>query len=415
MAPVTDELNDDQLARIAAENEQRRLAYLYEATSALFGEPLDVGQRLTRLAQLVIPDMGDWCWIDLLEGDELRRVVTYHWNPNLLVEVVAQPAARPLDPRATTGASHVARTGNPELVTDAATAEVGDSPRAGLRSILRVPLRDTDRVVGVISLGFRESNREYQQGDVELVNAVAIRGGWAVQAARQYEVATRAIASRDDIMAVVAHDLRGPLATMLLGVDALRAERGSAIVDRIERAGARMEQLIADLLDWGSLESGHLRITPEVVSYHALVSDAVDALAPQASARQQRLETSLPDPDVQVRCDRARTFQVFANLVGNAIKFTPDGGRIVIRAEVEPAVVRFTVEDEGPGIAADHLPHVFERYWQADGGTEGRRGIGLGLAIASGIVSAQGGAIAAVSDPGAGARFAFTVPRATLP
>ncbi len=408
----TDDLNEDQRARIAAEDEQRRLAYLYEATSALFGEPLDVGLRLTRMAQLVVPDMADWCWIDLVEDTELRRVVTYHWNASLLGALAPQATMRPLGPgTATSGASQVASFGEPVLVADALATAQPDVPCAGMRSILRVPLRDSERVVGVISLGFRESNREYREADVALVEAVAIRAGWALQAARQYEMATRAIASRDDIMAVVAHDLRNPLATILLGVEALRGETASTIVDRIERAGVRMERLIVDLLDWRSIESGHLHISPESLGYHALVHEAVDALAPQATARQQRLDTAMPDRDVQITCDRARTYQIIANLVGNAIKFTPPGGRIVIRVEVEPTLVRFTVEDEGPGIAPDHLAHVFERYWQADGGTESRRGIGLGLAIASGIVTAQGGTISAVSKLGAGAQFAFTVPR----
>ncbi|CAN5757337.1 hypothetical protein BH11MYX3_BH11MYX3_45750 [soil metagenome] len=406
---MTDDLNDDQRARIAAENEQRRLAYLYEATSTMFGEPLDVARRLKRVAQLVVPDMGDWCWIDLLEDGELRRVLTHHWNPARIAAVPTAPVTRAYDATATAGPSYVVRTGEPELIVDVHTS-VSDGPGTA-RSILRVPLRDSEQVIGVISLGFAESHRQYRVEDVELVNAIAIRAGWAVQAARQYEMATKAISAREDILAVVAHDLRGPLGTMMLVADALRSTSEPGMVDRLERAGARMERLIADLLDWASLENGHLRLTVAPINVRSLLDEAAEVLTPQAQAREHVLEVSGPDHDVEVTCDRARTFQIIANLVGNAIKFTPSGGTITLRAELEPAFVRFTVEDEGPGIAPDHLPHIFERYWQAEAGTKHRHGIGLGLAIASGIVTAQGGTIQAISPIGSGARFSFTVPR----
>ena len=406
---MTDDLNDDQRARIAAENEQRRLAYLYETTSTMFGEPLDVSRRLNRVAQLVVPDMGDWCWIDLLEDGELRRAVTHHWNPALIAATPAGRVTRPFDATAAWGPSRVVQTGEPELIIDVHTSVI-DAPGAA-RSIVRVPLRDSEQVIGVISLGFAESHRQYRVEDVELVRAIAIRAGWAVQAARQYAMATKAIAVREDILAVVAHDLRGPLGTILLVAEELRSTAEPAMVDRIERAGARMDRLISDLLDWTSLESGHLRLAVAPLDVRSLLDDAAEVLTSQARAREHVLEVTGPDQDVEVTCDRARTFQVIANLVGNAIKFTPKGGRITLRAELEPACVRFTVEDEGPGIAPDHLPHVFERYWQAEAGTKHRHGIGLGLAIASGIVTAQGGTIEAISPIGSGARFSFTVPR----
>ena len=407
---MTDELTGEQRARIAAENEQRRLGYLYEATSTMFGEPLAVSRRLLRVAQLVVPDMGDWCWIDVLEGGEVRRALTHHWNPALIAELAVVPPRRH-DANASGGPSRVLETGEHELLVGLAAADRVDAPLTGFRSIIRVPLRESERVTGVISLGFAESNREHTAEDLALVDALAIRAGWAVQAARQYEVATKAIAVREDILAVVAHDLRGPLGTIMLAADLLGPTTDSTVVASIERAGARMERLIADLLDWASLESGHLRVTVAPVSVGSLLSDATDALAPQAKARGLVLVTTVPDRDADVACDRTRTFQVIANLVGNAIKFTPKQGRITLRADLEPTVVRFTVEDEGPGIAVDHLAHIFERYWQAEPGTARRHGIGLGLAIARGIVTAQGGAISVESSPGHGAKFSFTLPR----
>ena len=405
---MSDDLSADQRARLQAEDGQRRLSYLYEATSTLFSEPLDVSRRLVRFAALLVPDLGDWCWIDVVEGGGLRRAVTHHWNATLLSErIVSAP-----DVTIQAEALRVVRSGCLELSEDVSDpSQCQDAPVA-IRSLLRVPLRDDDEIIGVLSIGFAESNRQYRSEDADLVVAIALRAGWALQAARQYERATRATAAREDVLAVVAHDLRGPLGTILLGADMLRKVTDSEVVDRIVRSGVRMERLIRDLLDWSSLESGHLNVEIAPFSVAALMSDVREGLEPQAVARSQVLHLDFPVEDIEVAGDRSRTYQVIANLVGNAIKFTPSSGAITVRAELEPNFVRIVVEDEGPGIAPEHLAHVFERYWQADAGTRQRHGIGLGLAIARGIVLAQGGTIVASNRAGSGAQIAFTLPLA---
>jgi signal transduction histidine kinase len=174
-----------------------------------------------------------------------------------------------------------------------------------------------------------------------------------------------------------------------------------------------MEHMIHDLLDLGSIQAGHLSVAPRTHDAVVLVREAIDTLGPLAASRSLRLDARVPDVPVWVSCDRDRIQQLFSNLVGNAIKFTPPGGAITIDAVGRDGGAELAVVDTGPGIRADQLGRIFERYWQA--GETRRDGIGLGLAIAKGIVEAHGGRIWAESPPGAGCSIRFTLPVAPTP
>jgi signal transduction histidine kinase len=141
------------------------------------------------------------------------------------------------------------------------------------------------------------------------------------------------------------------------------------------------------------------------------MTDALDLLRPLAAAKRIALVTDLSPALPRVDGDRERLLQVFSNLGGNAIKFTPENGRIEIRVSVRESGVEFAVRDNGPGIASEDLPHIFDRFWQAK--KAARSGVGLGLAIAKGIVESHGGGIRVESQPGQGSCFAFTLPVAS--
>jgi len=227
----------------------------------------------------------------------------------------------------------------------------------------------------------------------------------------------RAIRSRDDLLATVSHDLRNPLGTITLATEVLRRqtkvedERGTRQLATISRSAQRMEQLIRDLLDMASIESGHLSITREAVPVRSLVEDAIEAATPLASAKLVELGAELLASQVQVDVDRGRAMQVFANIIGNAVKFTPSGGRILVRAaERDDGFVRFAIADTGPGIDPVELGFVFDRFWQAK--ETARAGTGLGLAICKGIIEGHGGTIWVESQVGVGTTFYFTMPRA---
>ena len=229
---------------------------------------------------------------------------------------------------------------------------------------------------------------------------------------KQIARAEHAVLLRDEMVAIVSHDLKNPLqginmAAALLTRNVAGDPRAEETLAVVKRSVARMSGLIHDLLDLAKIEAGRFDVTPERCAAARLVSEAITSLAPIAEAKAVRL-TSISEAAAHVQSDPERVFQVFSNLIGNAIKFTPAGGEVTVDVRVASGEVRFEVRDTGPGIGPSELPHIFDRYWQA------RRmrsaGAGLGLYIAKGIVEAHGGRIWAESVPSAGATFYFTLP-----
>jgi two-component system, chemotaxis family, sensor kinase Cph1 len=242
------------------------------------------------------------------------------------------------------------------------------------------------------------------------------RSAVEIDLARQVEREQRAVRARDDLVAVVSHDLKNPLgviqmqAALLLrsspidGDDASLRVRAGA--ERIQRSVNRMNALVHDLLDLAKIEAGRFTMSCQPAPMDEVIAEALIILQPLAEGKGVRLEVDLVEGP-PVRVDQERIFQVFSNLVGNAIKFTPEGGRILVRAEPQDTGYCVTVSDTGPGVPLDQVPHVFNRYWQARRG--GREGTGLGLFIAKGIVEAHGGRIWLEPTGSGGATFKFTL------
>jgi len=233
---------------------------------------------------------------------------------------------------------------------------------------------------------------------------------------RQVERERRAVRARDDLVAVVSHDLKSPLnviqlqATLLLQPDAAgegpSPGRLRESAERIQRAVDRMNVLIRDLLDLSKIEAGRFQVRCEPEWTHDIVRDALTIFHPLAEAKRITLTEEVERECVQA--DRERVFQVLSNLINNSLKVTPEQGTIVVRARRRGQEVVFTVADTGPGLSPEQIPHVFERYWQAE--RAGRAGSGLGLYIVQGIVLAHRGRVWCESPPGSGARFHFTLP-----
>jgi PAS domain S-box-containing protein len=225
---------------------------------------------------------------------------------------------------------------------------------------------------------------------------------------------------REDLVAIVSHDLRNPLSAITTSAELMRmtlpAEalaKGAKRLETITRSAERMKRLISDLLDVASIDAGHLSVETQAQSSGALLEDVIEMLQPVAADKSIRLSAEDTPPSLWVQADKDRVLQVLSNLVGNAIKFTREAGLITLRAERHDREVRFLVSDTGQGVSEDHLPHLFDRYWQAK--KDGRLGIGLGLSIAKGIVEAHGGTIWAESTVGKGTTFHFTLPAAAAP
>ncbi len=281
------------------------------------------------------------------------------------------------------------------------------------RALIAVPLEVSGRVIGAMALYMSESGREYGIDDLALAEELARRAALAVENARLFSQAEQATRARDQMLGVVAHDLRNPLSTIIMAselleeaVDARTPARKQVMM--IARAGERMNRLIQDLLDVKRIEGGGMAVERRPVPAASLLAEAAEMLRPLASASAIDLAVAGCENLPNVSADPLRIQQVLSNLIGNAIKFTPQGGRITLRADAGSGRVRLAVADTGPGIPAEQLPHIFGQFWQ--GSRTDRRGIGLGLAIAKGIVEAHDGRIWVESNVGQGSTFYFSLP-----
>jgi PAS domain S-box-containing protein len=230
-----------------------------------------------------------------------------------------------------------------------------------------------------------------------------------------------ALRARDEILALLAHDLQNAVNALSLNTRLLlrvppETEREGRMHDygmRVDWSAETTKRLIQDMLDVQRIEGGYFSVDPRPESVIPLVEEAIEPMHALAAEKSIRLETRLDRTSGPALCDRGRIVQVLHNLVGNAIKFAPEGGEVVVEAAPSDPQVRFAVGDNGPGIAPEHLPHVFERHWQAPTNVI-RRGSGLGLFIVKTIVEAHEGRTWVQSTPGSGASFFFTLPRAEI-
>jgi signal transduction histidine kinase len=216
--------------------------------------------------------------------------------------------------------------------------------------------------------------------------------------------------ARETLLSIVAHDLRNPLGSISMSAGSLRRkghdpEASAQALDMIERCVGRMDRLIADVLDATKLESGGVAVVLREELVAPLALEVVEAFIPSARANRIELVSSVPPDLPPIRCDRDRVVQILGNLLGNALKFTPGGGRIALAATHTGPFVQLKVSDSGPGIAPRDLAHVFERYWR-----KGGSGAGLGLFIVHGLVAAQGGRAWVESEPGRGASVFVALP-----
>jgi signal transduction histidine kinase len=267
---------------------------------------------------------------------------------------------------------------------------------AGLIAMSILSGRATDAIRRVIAT---EVGRMTMERQVDRANARAAE-------------AQAASTAREEVLRIVAHDLRNPLSTILMAADLLgepsmtdesRANQAAVV----KRTGARMNRMIHDLLNVARMETGRLTIETREVEPAHLIANAVELMQPLASEASIALVTEFIVPLPHVSADAERIGQVFSNLIGNAIKFTPAGGTITLRADSVDGRVWFSVTDTGPGIPKEHVDQVFGQFWQAR--KSDRRGIGLGLTIARGIVEAHGGTIGLDSEIGVGTRFWFSL------
>lgn len=253
--------------------------------------------------------------------------------------------------------------------------------------------------------------RDSSGRDVELI------GFWldVTESKRADDALHAAVQTRDTLLAIVSHDLRNPLSTIhfsaqLLSRGALAAESSASRkpIDTILRASEQMRRLIDDLLDAAMIERAAFTVTCAPEDSAKIVDEALEAIEPLAAKKGILIERSVALDLPAIDCDRLRVLQVLSNLLGNAVRLVPEGRRVEVRTRAQAGSVEFVVRDEGPGIAPEHVPHIFDRYWTDH--ARSRTSAGLGLFIAKGIVEAHGGRLWVETRSGGGASFFFTIP-----
>ncbi len=415
-------VNEDITERLRTESELKLLA----EASALVSTSLDLQATLEGVAHLAVKHLGDWCVIDLLEDGKLRPVTAAHRKPGQEHRVRELLSYPPDLHDEDTPISHVVRTGTPrlgeatpKLLARSATQNaryLAIIQALASRSIMLVPLTARDQTLGVLSIASADPERQYEPRDLIPALELAWRAALAIENARLHEQAQQANRMRKEMMAVVSHDLRNPLGAVSLRATAVerRAERAGdaatvADAQAMQRSARQMERLVSDMLDLVAIEVGHLTIKPQPQKLCSLLAEVEEMLVPLGEHHGVKVEVRPPASLVVLKGDRNRIVQVLSNLAGNAMKFTPTGGRVTVRAELEEGRVRLSVSDTGPGIHPEELPHIFDRYWRARG-MEKMAGVGLGLAIVKGIVEAHGGSVRAESQPGEGSTFHVELP-----
>jgi signal transduction histidine kinase/CHASE3 domain sensor protein len=304
-----------------------------------------------------------------------------------------------------------------ERLADADAVETLVAGHGGDNAIAAPLVGRNGRTLGIIQL-WEKKEGKFNESDEAVLTQLAQMCSVALENARLYKAAQDATRARDDFVAIVSHDLRNPVHTINMAAGLLleiappedRRLTSRRQLEVIQRAAHRANRLISDLLDVAKIQAGGLTVEPTPVDVPSLVQEALESATPMARPKQLTIERVVAENVPLVAADRDRVLQVFGNLLGNAIKFTPNGGKITIRAEHDGNEAKFAVCDTGPGIPPDHVPHVFDRYWQAK--STAKLGTGLGLSIAKGIVEAHSGRIWVESEPGRGASFIFTLPYA---
>ena len=418
-------------ARRAAEAARERASFLADG-NVLLTASLDYDQTLSTVAGLLVPRLADWCAVDVVEPDgTIRRSAVANRDPAL----ARATSVYPPDPDGRHPRTAVIRTGRSQLfaeVTDEGLVSIAANAEhlrvmreMGYASAIIVPLVARGRTLGAITCATMESRLHYTTDDLALVENLAVRAALALDNARLYRAAEAARAEaeeanrvKDEFLSVVSHELKTPLASTLGWLRVARTGKGNQAraFDTMERSMRAQAKLIEDLLDVSRIVAGRLRLDPRPIELARVVEAAVDTIRPESEAKGVRLDVRVTPPTGPVVGDADRLQQIVWNLVSNAVKFTPPGGRVGVRLHQVGSYAELVVEDTGKGVTKEFLPFMFERFRQADPVTSrDKGGLGLGLAITRHLVGLHGGRITVASDgPGKGTTFTVVLPVSSL-
>ena len=419
----------EQHARADAELAERKQSFLAEA-SAILASSLDYETTLASLAELSVPYLGDWCAIDVFSGDCLERVAVVHTDPAKIefarglvelyppdvndpdVQIMLNEGRSLFHPRMTEAL----------LIAAARDEEHLETLRGlGVKSAMTIPLKARGRTLGVISLAMAESGRTYTRSELSLAEDLAHRAALAVDNARLYSESQRvqeelrlANEAKDEFLGLVSHELRTPITTIYGGARLMRSrgdnldpDSKQGVLDDIEHESERLHRIVEDLLVLARVELGQEVIT-EPVLVQRVAERTVSVLGKRKAGRQIDLDMSADLPPV--RASSVYLEQVLRNLVNNADKYSPADETIEVTARQDGDVVVVSVLDRGPGIPAEELELIFERFYRSSGTAKQAGGAGIGLTVCKRLLEAQSGRIWARARDGGGLAISFSLP-----
>jgi PAS domain S-box-containing protein len=411
----------------ARKRSEQTARFLADASAALAGL-VEMETTLRNVATMAVPHFADWSAVDVLDDEgTLRRVAVAHVDPAKVQLAEDLHRRFPPDPTAPTGVWNILRTGQSELVpviTDEMLVESVLDPemlqilrQLGLRSYLAVPISLRGQTRGVLTFIVAESDYVYDETDLAVAQDLAHRAAIAIDNARLYHELREGDRRKDEFLATLAHELRNPLAPIRTGLEVLRmAENRPEIAAdaraMMDRQLAQLVRLVDDLLDVSRITRSKLELRKERVTLAEVVECAVETSRPLIEQARHRLTVDLPVEPVPLDADVTRLAQVFSNLLNNSAKYTEAGGSIVLAAERTGNELVVRVRDDGIGIPAEALPHVFTMFAQVDRHRDRTQGgLGIGLTLVRRLVEMHGGAVEARSEgPGQGSEFVVRLP-----
>jgi signal transduction histidine kinase len=427
-------LAEERVARAAAEEATRRLAFLAHASATLAGS-LDFAAITRELARSCVPEVADACVLTLAADRPEEACGELSWpEPAREPGVSGRMLSEAASPWLRQAIERVLASGELEVFSDLqheATTDGAVRPHAvdgtsiagaPLSSIAVVPLTARGRTLGALSLGLASSGRTFDTDALSMATELAGRAAIALDNARLYEKMREQDRRKDEFLAMLAHELRNPLAPISNAVHVLRAssedpEKLGWARDVIGRQLKQLVRLVDDLLDVSRITRGRIGLKIESVDVTRVVAAAVETSRPFVDALDHALVVSLPSEPLRIEGDFARVAQILANLINNAARYTDKGGRITVTAASEGTEVVFRVRDTGVGIPQELLATIFEPFRQIDRALDrSRGGLGVGLTLARRLVEMQRGRISAYSEgPGHGSEFTVWLPSAPAP
>lgn len=419
------ETNRDITERLRFEN---NLQFLSDS-SKILASSLDYKTTLKNIAELAVPEIADWCSVEMKTKNGIEQLAVAHIDPKKVKWAKELNKKNPPDPNSTTGTPNIFRTGKsefyPEVTDEMLIAAAKDEKQLALLrklmlgSVMMVPIKINNETIGVISFIVAESGNHYTKSDLAIAEELSVRAGLAIENARLYTEAQRAVNVRDEFISLASHELKTPITSLKIYAQTLSKQfekRGDLLSQqyfkKMDEQTDRLALLVNDLLNVSKIQHGKLEYNWEDVDLNEIVKDTVEVLQGITIKHKIIVKGKLKKT---VRADPYRIYQVITNLVTNAIKYSPDADKVILHLSSNNKFVKVIVQDFGIGIRIDQHKKIFNQFYRAIDPNERQfPGLGMGLFISNEIIERHGGKMNVISSKGKGSQFSFTLPKIEL-